>query len=82
MMTLEEARILTSLRNQGTCPISRLDADRPAAWTERALAHLEWLGCVVVFHDRTGEPTSVQITPAGVERLRQEGRLGRARLVS
>jgi hypothetical protein len=82
MMTPEEARILTHLRRHGTCPFSSLPTHACLEWTERTVSNLEWLGCVVVFHDRAGRPTSVQITPAGLERLCRESRRGHPQLAS
>jgi hypothetical protein len=74
MITPEEARILAYLRPRGNCRFASLQANASRQWAERAVGDLEWLGCVVVFHDPAGQPTSVQITPAGLERLRREVR--------
>jgi hypothetical protein len=69
MVTPEEARVLTYLREHRTAvaadhPRSCLPGS-PGPLLVRNLSNLEWLGYLVAYYDHRGEPVAVQLTPQG-----------------
>jgi DNA-binding MarR family transcriptional regulator len=70
-MSQEQARILHYLRDHSLSSLSDLcrTTNTSPGWVKRVLADLEWLGYIVVYYDRRGEPLSVQTTERGMECL-------------
>ena len=73
MLTPEEAKVLTHLRNHLTTTVADLahSCMIPRQLITRLLPQLEWFNYVIVYHDRAGMPIGVQITEAGTHYARQ-----------
>jgi DNA-binding MarR family transcriptional regulator len=67
MTTLEESRVLASLRQRPFTTVEDLarSCGQAAGSVSRVLAQPEWAGCVVVYRDRAGSPTGVQLNHDG-----------------
>jgi hypothetical protein len=69
MMTSEEIRVLTFLRQHGAASVATLAgaclSNLPADWVNRVVANLDWLGYVSVYGDGGGADTVLQITEKG-----------------
>lgn len=70
MITAEESRVLSYLRRRLTARADDLMRDcLPGSSRDllnRVLSNLEWFGHVVVYNDRLGNPSDVQITEKGM----------------
>lgn len=68
MLTPDETKILDYLRRRLTATVADLAraCTAPAGLVARLLAQLDWSGHVILYHDRHGTPTGVQITEAGL----------------
>lgn len=69
MLTPDEARILGYLRKHLTATTADLarHCTAPAEFVARLLAQLDWSGHVILYHDRQGQATGVEITEAGLK---------------
>jgi hypothetical protein len=70
MLTPEQERILHHLHARLIVPTAELAAaclpGASAAWVNRVLGDLEWLGYVVVYYDAAGLPRTVEMTERGM----------------
>jgi hypothetical protein len=74
MLTPEESKVLSYLAHHLSAAVSDLARSclpgASAAWLERVVSNLDWLGYLILYHGPGGEPAAVQITEQG---LRQAG---------